>query len=58
MAKQNNSALAYCLTLLKRDKSVIQILQKAECLFVVAIKDIDVESKNWIENSNIISKEK
>jgi len=58
MPKQNKSVLAYCLALLKRDKSVIRILQEAGHLFRSITKDIDLESKHWTTKSNTTSKEK
>ena len=58
MTKQKKAVLAYCLTLLKRDKSVIRIFQEAKHLFGSATKDINTESKHWTIKSNTTSKEK
>ena len=58
MLKQDKSALAYCLNLLQRNKSVLRILQEARHLFELSTKDIDQESKHWNIKSNTTSKEK
>ena len=58
MPKQNKAVLAYCLKLLKRDKSVIRILQEAKHLFGSIAKDMHLESKYWNIKSNKTSKEK
>jgi len=58
MPKQNKSVLAHCLTLLRQDKSVLQVFQEAERLFGAITKDIHIESKRWIFKPNTTSKEK
>jgi len=58
VTKQKKSALAYCLILLRRDKSVLRVFQEAGRLFGAITKDINTESKHWTIKSNTTSKEK